>query len=89
MSSESEIVQVCDVVKDFRPGFGIRKKRVLHGISFGVMPGEIFGFVGQTIAGIVSFTSLFMVWTGFTLAWHRLISPLLGRRNQRPARSTT
>lgn len=50
--------------------------------------GEIFGLVGQTIAGIVSFTSLFMVWTGFTLAWRRIISPLLGRRNQRPQRST-
>jgi len=38
--------------------------------------GEAFGFTGQTIAGLVSFTSLFMVWTGFALAWRRLISPL-------------
>jgi len=51
VSSQSEIVEIQDVVKDFRPGFGLRKKRVLHGISFGVMPGEIFGFVGPNGAG--------------------------------------
>jgi len=39
--------------------------------------GEALGFFGQTIAGVVSLTSLFMVWTGFALAWRRLISPLL------------
>ena len=46
-----EIVRVCDVVKDFRPGLGLRRKRVLHGISFGVREGEIFGFVGPNGAG--------------------------------------
>ncbi|MFT5441559.1 MAG: ABC-2 type transport system ATP-binding protein [Myxococcota bacterium] len=51
MTAGNEIVQVTDVVKDFRPGFGLRSKRVLHGISFGVMPGEIFGFVGPNGAG--------------------------------------
>jgi ABC-2 type transport system ATP-binding protein len=51
MSSEDEIIQICDVVKDFRPGFGLRKKRVLHGISFSVKRGEIFGFVGPNGAG--------------------------------------
>ena len=51
MGAGNEIIQVCDVVKDFRPGFGIRKKRVLHGISFGVEAGEIFGFVGPNGAG--------------------------------------
>jgi ABC-2 type transport system ATP-binding protein len=38
-------------VKDFRPGFGLRKKRVLHGISFSVRQGEIFGFIGPNGAG--------------------------------------
>ncbi|MGI9206149.1 MAG: PepSY domain-containing protein, partial [Woeseiaceae bacterium] len=50
--------------------------------------GEALGFFGQTIAGLVSLTSLFMVWTGFALAWRRLVSPLLpitvGTRARRP-----
>ncbi len=47
----SEIVRVSEVTKDFRPGLGLRRKRVLHGISFGVREGEIFGFVGPNGAG--------------------------------------
>jgi len=46
-----EIVRVRDVTKDFRPGLGVRRKRVLHGISFSVRRGEIFGFVGPNGAG--------------------------------------
>jgi ABC-2 type transport system ATP-binding protein len=45
------VVRVEGVVKDFRPGFGLRRRRVLHGISFGVHEGEIFGFVGPNGAG--------------------------------------
>ena len=47
----SGIVRVEDVVKDFRPGLGVRKVRVLDGISFEVNRGEIFGFVGPNGAG--------------------------------------
>ncbi|MFK7894271.1 MAG: ABC transporter ATP-binding protein [Myxococcota bacterium] len=46
-----EIVRVDQVVKDFRPGFGLRRKRVLHGVTFQVHEGEIFGFVGPNGAG--------------------------------------
>jgi ABC-2 type transport system ATP-binding protein len=46
-----EIVRVENIVKDFRPGFGLHRKRVLHGISFSVREGEIFGFVGPNGAG--------------------------------------
>ena len=33
------------------PGLGLRSRRVLHGISFSVREGEIFGFVGPNGAG--------------------------------------
>jgi ABC-2 type transport system ATP-binding protein len=52
MSADSrQIVRLQGIVKDFRPGFGLRRKRVLHGISFEVREGEIFGFVGPNGAG--------------------------------------
>ena len=34
--------------------------------------GEVAGFVGQTIAGIVSLGGAVLVWTGLALAWRRL-----------------
>ena len=46
---DSKVVRVHDVVKDFRPGFGLRTKRILHGITFDVCEGEIFGFVGPKV----------------------------------------
>jgi ABC-2 type transport system ATP-binding protein len=49
--SAQEIIRVENVTKDFRPGIGLRRKRVLHGISFAVKEGEIFGFVGPNGAG--------------------------------------
>ena len=45
------IVRVRALVKDFRPGLGLRSKRVLHGIDFEVKRGELFGFVGPNGAG--------------------------------------
>ena len=47
--------------------------------------GEALGIAGQTVAGLVSLTSLIMVWTGFALAWRRLVTPLFRRR--RPERA--
>ncbi|WP_428102832.1 PepSY-associated TM helix domain-containing protein [Candidatus Rariloculus sp.] len=47
--------------------------------------GEALGITGQTIAGLVSVTSLIMVWTGLTLAYRRLVAPLLKQRRPRPA----
>ncbi len=41
--------------------------------------GEALGLPGQTVAGLVSATSAIMVWTGFALAWRRLVRPLLAR----------
>jgi len=51
MTAAVEIVRVEEVIKDFRPGFGVRRKRVLHGISFQVCEREIFGFIGPNGAG--------------------------------------
>ena len=42
--------------------------------------GEALGIVGQTLAGLVSLTSVLMVWTGLALAWRRLIVPLYRRK---------
>jgi len=49
--SRAEIVRVDAVTKDVRPGFGLRRKRVLDDITFCVREGEIFGFVGPNGAG--------------------------------------
>jgi ABC-2 type transport system ATP-binding protein len=51
VSASAEIVLVDDLVKDVRPGFGLRKKRILDGISFRVREREIFGFIGPNGAG--------------------------------------
>jgi len=45
-----------------------------------VHTGEYFGFIGQTIAGLALLTACFLVYTGFTLSWRRLVSPLVRRQ---------
>lgn len=42
--------------------------------------GEALGIVGQTVAGLVSLTTVLMVWTGLALAWRRLIVPMFARK---------
>jgi uncharacterized iron-regulated membrane protein len=42
--------------------------------------GEALGVVGQTIAGLVSLTTILMVWTGLALAYRRLVVPLFKPR---------
>ncbi len=60
MDASDVIVRVENIVKDFRPGFGLRRKRVLHGISFEVQEGEIFGFVGPNGAGKTTMLKILM-----------------------------
>lgn len=42
--------------------------------------GEVYGLIGQTIAGLASLAAVFLVWTGLSLAWRRLIWPLTRKR---------
>jgi uncharacterized iron-regulated membrane protein len=49
--------------------------------------GEVFGFIGQTIAGLASLAACLMVWTGLALAWRRLIRPLFRRQRVAVART--
>ncbi len=51
---------------------GQRARRIVRFLH----TGEVLGLWGQTIAGLVSFAALLMVWTGFALAYRRLIKPL-------------
>ena len=46
-----EVVQVANLVKEFRVGFRMRRRRVLSNVSFSALEGEIFGFVGPNGAG--------------------------------------
>jgi uncharacterized iron-regulated membrane protein len=44
--------------------------------------GEVYGFIGQSLAGLASLASVFLFYTGFALAYRRLIQPLFRRRAQ-------
>ncbi|TYC72324.1 PepSY domain-containing protein [Stappia sp. BW2] len=44
--------------------------------------GEVYGLFGQTLAGLASLASVFLFYTGFALAYRRLIQPLFRRRAQ-------
>ena len=60
--------------EDNSPGSRARSNiRFLH-------TGEVFGVIGQTIAGIGSLAACLLVWTGLALAWRRLVRPLFLRK---------
>lgn len=37
--------------------------------------GELFGFIGQTVAALCTISTILLVWTGFALAWNRFSKP--------------
>lgn len=39
--------------------------------------GEVYGVIGQTLAGLGTLAALFLVYTGLALSWRRLIWPVL------------
>jgi len=45
------VIEVENLVKDFRDHFWKRKKRILDGVSFSVEEGSIYGFLGPNGAG--------------------------------------
>jgi uncharacterized iron-regulated membrane protein len=45
--------------------------------------GEVLGFIGQTVAGLVSAGSAVLVYTGFALAWRRFRAWQVRRRSRR------
>lgn len=47
--------------------------------------GEVFGIPGQLLATLASAVGVLLVWTGFTLAWRRLVQWQRGRRRSLPA----
>ncbi len=47
--------------------------------------GEVYGLPGQTIAGLASLASVFLVYTGLALAFRRLVLPLVRGRNRAAA----
>lgn len=44
-----------------------------------VHTGQVYGVFGQTIAGLVSLATIFMIYTGLALAYRRLIRPIFSR----------
>lgn len=42
--------------------------------------GEVLGLVGQTLAGLGSIATLFLVWSGLALSYRRLIRPILRKK---------
>jgi uncharacterized iron-regulated membrane protein len=68
-------------VSSWRPFSSQSKGSQTRSIIRYLHTGEVLGIIGQTIAGLVSLTSLFMVWTGLALAWRRLISPLYRKKS--------
>lgn len=73
LDRESGDVSRWRIFADNTPGARARSTiRFLH-------TGEVFGVVGQSVAGIASLAACFLVWTGFALAWRRLVRPVLSR----------
>lgn len=64
----------------------LSRGRRLRSITRFAHTGEVLGIPGQTIAGIVSFGGIILVWTGVALAWRRFRA-WIARRAAQPAMS--
>jgi uncharacterized iron-regulated membrane protein len=68
-----------DVIKEIGPTAGTAGQKTRVFLRF-LHTGEIYGIIGQTLAGLASLAALFLTYTGFALAYRRLIQPLFFRR---------
>jgi uncharacterized iron-regulated membrane protein len=57
------------------------KAQQLRGIARFLHTGEVLGLWGQIVAALASAAALLLVWTGWALAWRRLIQPLFKARS--------
>jgi len=72
----------------FEPFSSNTRGRQLRSILRFAHTGEVLGVVGQSIAGLVSGGGMFLVWTGFALAWRRLRGWLARRAKSKSATSS-
>ncbi len=74
------ILNISNLVKDYKTGFSGKKTRVLKNVSFDVFKGEVFGFVGPNGAGK---TTTFKSILGFVAPTEGSIE-LLGNEHSNP-----
>ncbi len=85
LRSTVQIAKASGAVDKFMPFDSLTTGRQLRNVLRFAHTGEVLGFFGQTLAGLVSLASVVLVVTGITLSIRRA-SAALGRRN-RPRRS--
>lgn len=74
------MLNISNLVKDYKTGFSGKKTRVLKNVSFDVFKGEVFGFVGPNGAGK---TTTFKTILGFVSPTEGSIE-LLGKEHTNP-----
>jgi uncharacterized iron-regulated membrane protein len=70
-------------VRDWQPFDGLSPGRRARSWVRFLHTGEALGVVGQSLAGLVSFTTMIMVWTGLALAYRRIVQPMSKKRRAR------
>lgn len=69
ISPQGDVIEQTEAFKQRSPGTQARLIiRYLH-------TGEVLGVIGQTLAGLGSIATLFLVWSGLALSYRRLVRP--------------
>lgn len=64
---------VSGAVVSWQPFASLSTGRRVRSVLRFAHTGEVLGFAGQTIAGLVSLATAVLVWTGMALAWRRML----------------